>query len=84
MIKFAMPGDITAENIFNFYEEFAEGKLSPFVKSEDVPEDNNGPVYTVVGKNFEDLVMDDTKDVLIKFYAPWCGHCKSVGGVILC
>ena len=32
----------------------------------------------MVAKNFEEIVNDPEKDVLIEFYAPWCGHCKSL------
>lgn len=59
-------------------KELESGKLEPYLKSEAVPEDNNGPVIVAVAKNFDEVVTNNEKDVLIEFYAPWCGHCKKL------
>uniref|UniRef100_A0A3P9NG78 Protein disulfide-isomerase A3 n=1 Tax=Poecilia reticulata TaxID=8081 RepID=A0A3P9NG78_POERE len=61
-----------------FLQDFFDGKLKRYLKSEKVPENNDGPVKVVVAENFDSIVNDDSKDVLIEFYAPWCGHCKNL------
>jgi protein disulfide-isomerase A1 len=61
---------ITADAIEKFVESFVAGEVEPSVKSEEIPETNDGPVKVVVGKNFNEIVQDPTKDVLIEFYAP--------------
>ncbi len=43
--------------------------------------DEESAVAVVVKSNFERVVLDETKDVLLEFYAPWCGFCKQLAPV---
>ncbi|KAG5274098.1 hypothetical protein AALO_G00159160 [Alosa alosa] len=61
-----------------FLQDYFDGNLKRYLKSEPIPENNDGPVKVLVAENFDSIVNDDSKDVLIEFYAPWCGHCKSL------
>ncbi|XP_046335871.2 protein disulfide-isomerase A4-like [Haliotis rufescens] len=69
--------DFDADDIREFLNNYKKGKVNPIVKSQPIPK-KQGPVITVVGKTFDKIVRDNNKDVLIEFYAPWCGHCKSL------
>lgn len=69
---------ITVADFKAFVEGFAAKTLDPIFKSEPIPADNTGPLTVIVGKNYEDVVINNEKDVFVKFYAPWCGHCKSL------
>jgi len=64
-----------------FVTSFLDGKEEPYLKSEPIPSDNSGPVKTLVAKNFDAIVNDEEKDVFVEFYAPWCGHCKSLAPI---
>jgi len=79
--KYVMPVSPTfnVEVLRQFVDDYLAGKLESFVKSQEVEEQKPGThVVRVVGRNFEQIVEDKSKNVMIEFYAPWCGHCKTL------
>jgi len=77
-LKYKMEDEFTVDNLKTFLTLLEAGELEPFLKSEAVPDNSATNTKVAVAKNFEELVTKSTKDVLIEFYAPWCGHCKKL------
>ena len=71
--KYRLTEDFSYEALEDFARKLVNGELEPYLKSQPVPEQTED-VKVVVAKNFDEIVNDNTKDVLIEFYAPWCGH----------
>jgi protein disulfide-isomerase A1 len=64
--------EIKSTVIAQFVQDFFDNKLKPHLLSQELPADWDAePVKVLVGKNFNQVARDPTKNVLVEFYAPW-------------
>ncbi|KAF0682671.1 Aste57867_25230 [Aphanomyces stellatus] len=50
----------------------------PKSKPKPSPSSSGSDVVTLTDDSFDDLVLNSGDVWLVEFYAPWCGHCKSL------
>ncbi|KAJ2943669.1 hypothetical protein O0L34_g16781 [Tuta absoluta] len=83
MAKYKPPtNELSANAVEEFVQSFFDGKLKQHLLSEELPADWAAkPVKVLVATNFDDVVFDTSKRVLVEFYAPWCGHCKQLAPI---
>ncbi|PAN06470.1 hypothetical protein PAHAL_1G266000 [Panicum hallii] len=73
---------VEPDQILPWLKEYSDGTLLPHVKSDPIPVVNDQPVNVVVADNLNDVVFNSGKNVLLEFYAPWCGHCQKLAPIL--
>lgn len=84
---------ISKRSFVEFIKNFTTQSLPRFLKSTSIPStsgsclsDNSGQVVCVPelnSENFNRVVMDSNNDVVVMYYAQWCGFCSTVAHIYL-
>ncbi|KAL2968168.1 hypothetical protein AAZX31_15G015400 [Glycine max] len=75
--KYLLETKPTQSNIEEFCNNLVQGSLSPYFKSQPIPDNTESSVHVIVGKTFDDEILSSEKDVLLEVFTPWCINCEA-------
>ncbi|KAK9054702.1 hypothetical protein SSX86_025781 [Deinandra increscens subsp. villosa] len=75
--KYLLESDPTPANIEEFGLGLLKGILPQFYKSQEIPDNKDTDILTVVGKSFDDLVLSSSKNIVLEIHTPWCLNCET-------
>ncbi|KAL5729227.1 protein disulfide-isomerase [Ranunculus cassubicifolius] len=76
-VKYLLEKDLTSDNLEEFCSGLLHGTLSQYFKSQPIPDNKEETVQVVVGKTFDELVLDSPQNILLEVHTPWCINCEA-------
>lgn len=75
--KYLLEAKPEPSKIQEFCHGILSGTVSPYYKSQPVPDNTEATVQVVVGKTFDEVVLTSSKNVLLEVHTPWCLNCET-------
>ncbi|KAJ3444545.1 protein disulfide isomerase [Anaeramoeba flamelloides] len=70
-------GKMDTQKILEWSQRLLKGKVSPTIKSEDLPNNDRKKVKKIVGYNWNKIVNDPKKNVFVNINTNWCVSCEN-------
>lgn len=74
--KFLLESKPTRSNIEEFCSKLVQGSLLTYFKSQPIPDNTEASVQVIVGKTFDEEILNSKKDVVLEVFTPWCFNCE--------